>query len=109
MVLPFQIPTSSPTPPFAPWNLALKAAENSLETITMEWIEARRCAWSPRYAKVIETRLREDIFPSIGHEAVSEIYPQMLLTAHRKIMKSYRIILNQTLSPMDFAKKAGEG
>lgn len=65
---------------------ALKAAsENSFETVAMEWIDARRCAWSPRYAKVIETRLREDIFPVLGHEAIAEIDPQMLLAALRKV------------------------
>lgn len=65
---------------------ALKAAsENSFETVAMDWIEARRCAWSPRYARVIETRLREDIFPQLGHLAVAEIDPQTLLAALRKV------------------------
>lgn len=65
---------------------ALKAAsENSFETVAMDWIEARRCAWSPRYARVIETRLREDIFPQLGHMAVAEIDPQTLLAALRKV------------------------
>lgn len=39
---------------------ALKAAsENSFETIAMEWIDARRCACSPRFIRVIENRLSQ--------------------------------------------------
>lgn len=61
------------------------ASENSFENVAREWIEARRCAWSERYARVVETRLREDIFPNLGKLAITEIDPPMLLTSLRKI------------------------
>ena len=64
---------------------ALAASENSFEKLALQWIEARRCAWSPRYATVIERRLKQDIFPDLGSVAVTEIDPPMLLSSLRKI------------------------
>jgi len=61
------------------------ASANSFENVAREWIEARSCAWSERYARVVETRLREDIFPDLGKLAINEIDPPMLLAALRKI------------------------
>ncbi len=61
------------------------AQANSFEEVAKEWIEVRRCAWTPRYAGVIERRLSEDIYPSLGKVPITAIDPQMLLAALRKI------------------------
>lgn len=61
------------------------ALANSFEEVAKEWIEARRCAWTPRYAGVIERRLSEDIYPTLGNVPITAIDPQMLLAALRKI------------------------
>lgn len=63
----------------------IEATTNTFEQVTNDWIEARRCAWSPRYTRVVETRLREDIFPTLGSKPVTAIDPPMLLAALRKI------------------------
>lgn len=64
---------------------AVEAATNTFEQVTNDWIESRRCAWSPRYARIIETRMREDIFPTLGSKPIAAIDPPMLLTSLRKI------------------------
>ncbi len=64
---------------------AKEDSSNTFEIVAREWLEARRCAWSPRYARIIETRLREDIFCDLGAVAITEIDPPMLLAALRKI------------------------
>lgn len=61
------------------------ALTNSFEEVAKEWIEARRCAWTPRYAGVIERRLSEDIYLTLGKVPITAIDPQMLLAALRKI------------------------
>jgi Arm DNA-binding domain len=48
----------------------IEATTNTFEQVTNDWIEARRCAWSPRYTRVVETRLREDIFPALGSKPI---------------------------------------
>ena len=64
---------------------ALTASEKSFEVVAKAWLEARDCAWTARYARIVRTRLEEDIFPEIGKLAVDAIDPPMLLAAIRKI------------------------
>jgi len=53
--------------------------------LAREWIEARRPAWSPRYARLIEGRLENDILPIIGEKPVRTILPRTMLEALRVI------------------------
>lgn len=57
----------------------------AFKLIAEEWMESRCCAWTPRYARVIRTRLTEDIFPWLGDMPIGEIEPVELLTVLRKI------------------------
>ncbi|WP_229736513.1 tyrosine-type recombinase/integrase [Novosphingobium endophyticum] len=53
--------------------------------LAREWIEARRASWSPRYARLIEGRLENDILPVIGDKPVRSILPRTMLEALRVI------------------------
>jgi integrase len=59
--------------------------ENAFQTVAEAWLQSRSCAWSPRYARIVRTRLEEDIFPIIGQMAIGEIEPPTLLNAIRQI------------------------
>jgi integrase len=53
--------------------------------LAREWIEARRPAWSPRYARLIEGRLENDVLPIIGDKPIRSILPRTMLEALRVI------------------------
>lgn len=61
------------------------ASESAFEKVAREWLQSRACAWSERYLRITQTRLEQDIFPSIGAIPVTDIDPPMLLAALRKI------------------------
>ena len=61
------------------------ADKTTFEMLTREWIEARRPAWSPRYARLIEGRLKNDILPIIGDKPIRSILPRTMLEALRVI------------------------
>lgn len=61
------------------------ADKTTFAMLTREWIEARRPAWSPRYARLIEGRLKSDILPIIGDKPVRSILPRTMLEALRVI------------------------
>lgn len=63
----------------------IAASENAFEKVARDWLHSRSCAWSPRYARITQTRLEQDIFPHIGTTPIAEIDPPMLLAALRKI------------------------
>lgn len=64
---------------------ARAAVENSFESVAKSWMAANACAWSPRYAHVIKTRLEADIFPHIGQFDIAAIDSATMLKAIRKI------------------------
>lgn len=64
---------------------AAQDLENSFEAVAMEWYDNRKDIWTPRYAKEIIVRLKNDIFPEIGSLPIKEIEPPMLLEVIRKI------------------------
>ncbi len=66
---------------------AQAATENSFATVAEAWLQARHCAWTPRYARIVRTRIEEDILPQLGKVAVNAIDPPMLLAAIRAIEK----------------------
>jgi Arm DNA-binding domain len=61
------------------------ASESAFEKVVREWLQSRACAWSERYLRITQTRLEQDIFPTIGAIPVADIDPPMLLTALRTI------------------------
>lgn len=61
------------------------ANQTTFATLAREWIEARRPAWSPRYARLIEGRLQNDILPIIGDKPIRSILPRTMLEALRVI------------------------
>ena len=66
---------------------AKAATENSFASLAEAWLQARNCSWTPRYARIVRTRIEEDIVPHLGPIAIDAIDPPMLLTAIREIEK----------------------
>ena len=56
----------------------------SFEEVGREWLAARN-DWSPGHLSRVVSRMEGDIFPQIGHIAVSQIEAPMILAALRKI------------------------
>lgn len=61
--------------------------ENTFENIACEWWESKRGAWSPGHAADILTRLKKDVFPSLGARPIAGIEAPDLLTVIRAIEK----------------------
>jgi len=62
-----------------------EAHENSFENVAWEWIDKKKQAWTPGYARTIEGRLKLNLLPSLGKRPLSEITAPELLRALRKI------------------------
>lgn len=62
-----------------------KADKITFEDLALEWLEARRPSWTPRYARITETRIRSDLFPYLGQLPVRSILPRTVLEALRSI------------------------
>jgi integrase len=60
-------------------------AENSFETVALEWLRAQQQKWTPRYADHVSKRLRADIFPALGKRPIAEIEAPQLLDVLRKV------------------------
>jgi integrase len=58
---------------------------NSFETVANAWLESRRLVWSTRYARIVRTRLEDDVYPELGHLNIGAIEPPTLLAVIRKI------------------------
>lgn len=56
----------------------------SFEEVGREWLSDRK-DWSPGHLSRVVSRMEADIFPQIGHVAVSQIEAPMILAALRKI------------------------
>ena len=56
----------------------------------MEWHERNCSKWTPRYAKQMLERLKNDIFPIIGKTPIADIKAQDVLQTLRKIEKRER-------------------
>lgn len=46
---------------------------NSFQHIALEWHEKKTGRWSAYYAKQVKQRLEKDVFPKIGHKAITSI------------------------------------
>ena len=61
------------------------AAQNSFESVAIEWHEHKAPNWSQGYASDILEYLTKDIFPFIGKRAINEIKPAEMLAVLRKM------------------------
>lgn len=61
------------------------AVSNSFERLALEWHEHKRSNWSAGYARDILEYLKKDIFPFIGHRAITDIKPAEMLAVLRKM------------------------
>lgn len=76
---------------------SLAAAENSFQSVAMDWWEHWRGPKSPRHADDVIRRLRADVFPAIGARPVSDVQAPELVTMVKGISKR---------GALDIAKRA---
>ncbi len=62
-----------------------EAAENSFQSISMEWFSRQEKSWSKGHARTVTGRLELNLLPWLGQRPISEISPQELLKVLRKI------------------------
>ncbi|MBO0950610.1 tyrosine-type recombinase/integrase [Fibrella forsythiae] len=65
--------------------LARFKQEQTFELVALEWHTHNVGIWSPNYAKCLLGRLRKDLFPFIGSQAISSLTVQHLLICLREI------------------------
>lgn len=73
------------------------AADNSFQSVAMQWWEQWRIAKSPRHADDVIRRLKADIFPSIGKRPISAIEAPELVAMVKEIAER---------GALDIAKRA---
>lgn len=65
--------------------LARFKGTQTVEVIAREWHRASEATWSPGYAKHILSRLKQNVFPFIGHQPISALTVQHLLACIQKV------------------------
>jgi integrase len=65
--------------------LILDRAANTFELVAREWLVNSSAKWVPSHTARITKRFEQDVFPSIGARAVSEVTARELLQMLRKI------------------------
>jgi integrase len=58
-------------------------AENTFQSVGLEWLEARSPKWTLRYAEYMRKRLEIDLFPKLGNRPIKDISAPELLTVVR--------------------------
>jgi len=58
----------------------------TLEVVAQEWIETNREKWAPSNTVTIESRLKRDIFPTLGAIPIKDITPGQLLDTLRAVV-----------------------
>lgn len=66
-------------------SLADVAAENSFEAVALEWFENKRSSLADSYSGRLIDRLKQDVFPEIGHRPIDEIDAPEILKVLRKV------------------------
>lgn len=64
---------------------AVIASQQTFELIAREWHDLKKSGWAERYAEEVLHRLKNDVFPEIGHLPITSITPPQLLEMVRKI------------------------
>lgn len=62
-------------------------AENSFETVALEWHENQKPSWTERHANYVLKRLEADILPVLGSRPIAEITAPELLVALKSVEK----------------------
>jgi hypothetical protein len=60
-------------------------AENTFEVVAKEWYDKFSETWEPRHAETVISRLKRDVFPSLGNRPISEIKAHDLLDVLRRV------------------------
>lgn len=58
---------------------------NAFEALAKDWWEHRKGKWSEDHAQRIWTRLKDNVFPTLGHRNAKAIDPQDIIAVIRKI------------------------
>lgn len=66
----------------------LIAANNTFQSVALEWLEIQKDRWSEGYAQKVMRRMEMHLFPHIGSRPISQITPAELLECLRKVEKS---------------------
>ena len=64
---------------------AAEPQKDKFRAVALEWLRTRRGRLDATYAGVIEKRLERFLFPELGHLAMAEITPPVLLSTIRKV------------------------
>ncbi len=62
-----------------------KAAENTFEALSMEWLAKQEQAWTPGHTRTVVSRLERDLLPWLGNRPITEITPPEILQVLRRI------------------------
>jgi len=60
-------------------------AENSFQSLAIEWWEVKKGLWTDKHADRVLTSLQKDIFPSLGQRPINDITSVELLQTLRKV------------------------
>ena len=66
-----------------------KAAENTFEALSMEWLAKQEQAWTPGHTRTVVSRLERDLLPWLGNRPITEITPPEILQVLRRIEQKY--------------------
>ena len=61
------------------------AAENSFQSVAMEWFAKQRPTWSENHWTKVERMMARDLIPFLGNRPINEVDPPELLSVLRKI------------------------
>ena len=64
---------------------AIAKEENSFASVATEWYSRHNTRWAVKHSKKINTWLKNDILPIIGHIQMNEVKPTDILSVVRKI------------------------
>ena len=68
---------------------------NSFENIAQEWHEREKGRWSKGHATAVIDTLRADVFPAIGHIAIDQILPPMIMDIIKAIESRDALVVAQ--------------
>lgn len=63
----------------------MEAAENSFQTLALEWFSKNKPTWTKGHAETVISRLESNVFPWLGKRPIAEITSPELLSILRRI------------------------
>jgi integrase len=61
------------------------AAQNTFESIALDWYARQEKSWKPGHARTVKSRLERNIFPWLGSASIKEIEAPKILSVLRRI------------------------